>query len=341
MVAGGTDDSTDAGTLFVLAMIQWQQGDHEEARRIFNRAIAIPVEKPSDAIVCRLASEAAALLNVKDFAYGDINDSIILASTTSRDSASSVLPADLADVEPDNSETGFLYTVDFGSDLIQRSSLQGTHVETLVDLKALFGGADKDYDPRYIDIDPARGKMYWTDSAARVIRRANLDGSNVETIASGASEGGLRGIAVDSAAGKLYWGDYSGPEDPAGNLDGSDVEDLITTPVPGLREIKLDAAAGKLYWVELRDMQSDALNLDGSNIELLWAGSGSDKPNGIALDPRAGKVYWSDRGSDKIMRAGLDGSGVETLVDLTTFFPVDAQVASMTIDAPASSTSPM
>jgi serine/threonine protein kinase/Flp pilus assembly protein TadD len=154
LVAGRIDVSTDAGALFVLAMIQWQRGDRDVARRTFDRAIAIPVEKPSDSIVVTLAREAAELLNVRNLAYGDRNDSLGPAPSTIPE-YSGLDPADLADVDRDNSQPGFLYTIDFGSDLIQRSSLQGANVETLVDLKALFGGADKDYDPRYLDIDSA------------------------------------------------------------------------------------------------------------------------------------------------------------------------------------------
>jgi tetratricopeptide (TPR) repeat protein len=66
LVAAPTDDSIDAGALFVLAMIQWQKGEREEARRIYDRAIAIPFEKPIDPIVSTLAVEAAALLTPND-----------------------------------------------------------------------------------------------------------------------------------------------------------------------------------------------------------------------------------------------------------------------------------
>ncbi len=149
---------------------------------------------------------------------------------------SGIDPTDVAAVNLDNTFAGFVYWIDYDSDLIQRSSLVGTNVETLVDLKASFGGGDGDYVPRYLDIDPAGGKMYWTDAAGGVIRRANLNGSNVETVVSGFTGGGLRGIAIDSAAGKMYWADSAAQKIQRANLDGSGVQDLITSSASGVRE---------------------------------------------------------------------------------------------------------
>ena len=36
--------------------------------------------------------------------------------------------------------------------------------------------------PQSIELDVAGGRMYWTDSGTRKIRRANLDGSGVEDL---------------------------------------------------------------------------------------------------------------------------------------------------------------
>ena len=203
----------------------------------------------------------------------------------------------------------------------------------MVDLKAtLFGGTDSDYVPRYLDIDPAGGKMYWTDSAGGVIRRANLNGSSVETVVSGFTGAGLRGIAIDSSAGKMYWADFAAQKIQRANLDGSGVQDLITGSASGVRELKLDTAAGKIYWADLGEHAIRRANLDGTNVETLWLGGVSDQPVGIAVDASAGKVYWSNDARDKIMRANLDGSGVETLIDLTG---TNSAAHSLAVDARA------
>jgi hypothetical protein len=70
---------------------------------------------------------------------------------------------------------------------IQRSNLDGSSVERIV---FPLGGAQDVY-PRGLAVDAASGKLYWTESnfcgaaTSGRIRRANLDGSGVETVISG------------------------------------------------------------------------------------------------------------------------------------------------------------
>ena len=170
-----------------------------------------------------------------------------------------------------------------------------------------------------IALDVAAGKMYWTDWVTHKIQRANLDGSNVETLV----DAGLRspfGIALDVAAGKMYWTDWVMHKIQRANLDGSNVEDLITDLNHPTRLV-LDITDGKMYWIDLFAYKIQRANLDGSAVETL-VDTGLVSPNGLALDVAAGKMYWTndagsrDAGSPpKIQRANLDGSEVETLVE--------------------------
>ena len=70
--------------------------------------------------------------------------------------------------------------------------------------------------------------MYWTDSSDQYVRRANLDGTGMETLVSGTAG---TGIALDLINRKMYW-DNIDPLIPGkiqrANLDGSGVEDVIT-----------------------------------------------------------------------------------------------------------------
>ena len=57
-----------------------------------------------------------------------------------------------------------------------------------------------------IALDVAGGKMYWTGHrplSLDTIHRANLDGSQIETLVSGL--GLPNGLALDMAGGKMYW----------------------------------------------------------------------------------------------------------------------------------------
>jgi len=52
-----------------------------------------------------------------------------------------------------------------------------------------------------IALDIPGGKIYWVDFAAPVIKKANLDGTNITSI----SPSSARGFAVDAYEGKIYW----------------------------------------------------------------------------------------------------------------------------------------
>jgi sugar lactone lactonase YvrE len=159
------------------------------------------------------------------------------------------------------------------------------------------------------DIPPVT-KMYWLDMSDNNIKRADLDGSNVETLVTGLTD--PRSMTVDHGAGKIYWTDYGTDKIQRANLDGSNVEDLIT----GLTNptgIALDTTAGKMYWTDYSANTIQRADLDGSNVEDLVT-TGLTDPKNIALDTAAGKMYWVDSGSNKVQRADLDGSNVEDLV---------------------------
>ncbi len=196
-----------------------------------------------------------------------------------------------------------LYWTDADGDRIQRSFLDGSGVEDVVDSGLV--------NPRGLAVDQAAGKLYWTDYGSDRIQRSNLDGSEVEDLVTT----GLRiplGLALDTVAGKLYWTDNGSDKIQRSNLDGSEVEDLVTglqTPL----SLALDAAAGKLYWTDSGTDKIQRANLDGSEIEDLVA-TGLELPRGLAVDAAGGKLYWTDNGSDQIQRANLDGSQVEELV---------------------------
>ena len=177
------------------------------------------------------------------------------------------------------------------------------------------GPSDGDGDlgsPIGIALDVAAGKMYWTDWSTASIQRANLDGSQVETLVSAGLEHPFR-IALDVAAGKMYWTDWSTARIQRANLDGSQVETLVSTGLGSPIGIALDVAAGKMYWADIASARIQRANLDGSQVETLV--DGLDSPDGIALDVAAGKMYWTTFASARIQRANLDGSQVETLVD--------------------------
>ena len=71
-------------------------------------------------------------------------------------------------------DTTWLYWTDADGDRIQRSLLDGSGVEDVVDSGLV--------NPRGLAVDEAAGKLYWTDYGSDKIQRANLDGSQVEDL---------------------------------------------------------------------------------------------------------------------------------------------------------------
>lgn len=96
-----------------------------------------------------------------------------------------------------------------------------------------------------IDVDHAAGKVYWTEYGNGpdddVVRRANLDGSALETLLTAAD--GLQTpqhIAVDPVGGKFYLADLHAETVLRANLDGTGREDLWVQVGSQPRAIALD-----------------------------------------------------------------------------------------------------
>lgn len=82
-------------------------------------------------------------------------------------------------------------------------------------------------------LDPVNRKIYFggnTDGQG-VIRRANLDGTQVETVIGDLSlDGGLFDLALDPLGGRIYWTarDLSGGRIDRASLDGTGIETVVT-----------------------------------------------------------------------------------------------------------------
>ncbi len=126
-------------------------------------------------------------------------------------------------------------------------------------LTLLFSGPGQ---PTQISLDHQAGKMYWGETVTNVIKRANLDGSAVETIVPPDSVSPL-GLVVDPWGRKLYWVDsvtddvfMADARIRRSNLDGSSIETLIPTGLFEPRTLAL--------FTECIDANDGALCRDGN-----------------------------------------------------------------------------
>lgn len=200
-------------------------------------------------------------------------------------------------------------------------------------------------------LDLKYGKMYWfeRDDLGRpetILRRANLDGTQAETVLVGVPGGALAGgLAVDSEKEFLYFG--TGGEAPGifrmklSELSAKDAFDprhhlIVNTikqphfgtdvhPYPG--SIVLDLKRGMLYWCD-RNTSTPIyeIGLDGKEFRRLVSGG---KPSPIAFSATCptsltGRDVAVDSGAQKLYcarkyglyRTDLDGSHFENLVSL-------------------------
>jgi hypothetical protein len=208
-----------------------------------------------------------------------------------------------------------IFNPDFEAGSIRRMESDGSGLVTLVDTG---GGL------RGLAVDTTGGKLYWSDVNVPVIRRANLDGSDVEDIVTTNLEF-PSAIALDLTNGKLYWGNQSDKNGAIwrANLDGSGIEFVLATAFH--RGLEVEPATGKLYWTtSLTQFKGDIrrANLDGSEQEIVVQSDDPEfKPAAIALhltaEPEDSMIYWTDYVFDVVRRAELHaGAGIEDL-----FFP--------------------
>lgn len=163
---------------------------------------------------------------------------------------------------------------------IKRADLSGANVQTLIG--GLPGGGK-------VALDVAGGKVYWSvvNTNPRRIDRANLDGSNVETVATVASPHSIDGLAVDGVNGKLYWTSFTLAKIQQTNLDGTGPVDITTGISVG--DIAVDTVHSKIFYRQTGGGPPDRVrsaNLDGSGAT--DAVAGLSLIISIAVDPVGG-----------------------------------------------------
>ena len=227
----------------------------------------------------------------------------------------------------------------------------------------------------HLAVDTPRGRLYWTEKTSNrtgKIRRANLDGRNVQLVKALTSV--LYGIALDATGGKVYLTNSWGKVQRL-NVDGSNFEPNLITGLKNPSSLIVDAAGGKIYWIEQTSDTTGRVrraNLDGSNVQLVknltsvsrgltldtanrklyltnvfgkiqrlnLNGSnfqpnlitGRNMPRGISVDGVGRKVYWTEQ--DSIRRATLNGRNIKT-VATRVGAPTGIVLGNAPTDAPA------
>jgi DNA-binding beta-propeller fold protein YncE len=164
---------------------------------------------------------------------------------------------------------------------IERADLDGQNRKTIVPEGATFT-------PKQLHLEATTRKLYWCDREGMRVMRANLDGSNMETLVD-TSKGDARpgadqtkwcvGITVDPEGGKFYWTQKGGD----------------------------DAGQGQIFRANI-DIPQGETATNRSDIELLF--DGLPEPIDLELDLKNRFIYWTDRGDaprgNTVNRASID-----------------------------------
>jgi len=218
---------------------------------------------------------------------------------------------------------------------IERADLDGRNRMTIVPQGGTFT-------PKQIQLETKSRKLYWCDREGMRLMRANLDGSNIETLVD-TNQGDPRpgpdatkwcvGVAVDVDGGKVYWTQKgadnagkgrvfrAGIEIPRGQTasNRADIE-VLYDGLPEPIDLDLDLNNRVMYWTDRGDpprgntvnrapMDSDAKGRPAPEIVLTHLMEGI----GIALDLKGDRMFITDFGGN-VLAAKLDGSDVKPLL---------------------------
>jgi hypothetical protein len=215
---------------------------------------------------------------------------------------------------------------------IERADLDGKNRKTIVP----EGGT---FTPKQLHLDKENGKLYWSDREGMRVMRANLDGSQIETLVD-TSRGDARpgrdarkwcvGITVDPKRRQIYWTQKgpdnagegkicsAGVEIPKGETaaNRSDIEvffDRLPEPI----DLELDLKNRVLYWTDRGDPPR------GNTVNRASVDAKPEEPEivfdhlmegiGIALDVAGNRMFMTDL-AGSVYSASLDGSEKRNLL---------------------------
>jgi sugar lactone lactonase YvrE len=225
-------------------------------------------------------------------------------------------------------EAGHLYWTNMGvpdrnDGYIERTDLDGRNRKTIVPEGAT-------HTPKQVHLEKKSGKLYWCDREGMRVMRANLDGSQIETLVqTGEGDAASRdasnwcvGIAVDAERRQLYWTQKGADNAAQGKILRANLEipkgqtaanrndiTVLFDKLPEPIDLEIDAANRVLYWTDRGNPPR------GNSVSRMRI---DDKPRqeivltdlmegiGIALDVPGNRMFVTDL-AGSVYCATLDG----------------------------------
>ena len=224
---------------------------------------------------------------------------------------------------------GYIYWTNMGvphknDGSIERADLDGGNRRSIIP----EGGT---FTPKQLHLEKGQGKLYWADREGMRLMRANLDGSQIETlIQTGEGESDRHdpskwcvGITIDPVCGQMYWTQKGADDNEQGRIfrAGIDVPrgqtprnrldvELLFKGLPEPIDLELDLEHRVLYWTDRGNPPrgnsvSRAPIDDGLNQRVVFGHL--MECIGLALDVRGDRMFVTDL-TGSIYCARLNGS---------------------------------
>ena len=204
-------------------------------------------------------------------------------------------------------------------DTIMRAELDGSNSSVLYDPFAA---------PYGLAIDVSGEKLYWTSKGGNPrVMRANLDGTDVETVVSGpCTNNRCRGLAFDPVNKRVYWAEgLEGGKIMSAGTTAEDIAAFDNAQQVYVMEgrasgLAVDAPNSMLYWTETgAESTHNAVRssfLDGSSVNTIFDGSdGLIEPGHIEVDPLGQQLYFTDRSAGRLYRSATTGGELTLLLE--------------------------
>jgi sugar lactone lactonase YvrE len=168
-----------------------------------------------------------------------------------------------------------------------------------------------------IHVDDTNSKVYWLDGGDRWLRKADPDGSNLETVMY--LPGDAYDIALDLPGARVYWCGRSTGRVFRHNLDASGTTDTLYMGLNLPRGIALDYSYNRVLWGEDNQIASGPINGGGP---VTVAFTDPFVVMGMAWDEDDERLYWADQLYNRVRRASYSpysGWGLpETIFNMGT-----------------------
>jgi hypothetical protein len=152
--------------------------------------------------------------------------------------------------------------------------------------------------------------IYWTEGNGQYIKRATLEGTNIETIVDSINISSDQAFTIDPVNENLYW-IHDNRSIVRSNLDGTEQIGLLSISLNNfLIGLAFDTQNLNLYYTVYSSGYVSYYNV--SEYTTHSVASGFNTTGSVAVDSANGTIFWNDTVSH-IKKADLDGSNQTTL----------------------------